>query len=269
MQDDETDGASLKDKVVAGFLDQLPAAKASAVKVTVGVPDLQLERATDFHEVTDDGDVSVQRDIELQLGAVQATVELKVRELLPVTSHLTTSVAGAWLAWTLVIRLASWSCGALARGALPRSCATAASRREAVQVSNERGFRIGAAQVRAVHLPDGTTAFWGTTADKMPIAKRWQSGEEPWRIALGLEGTENASIELEMRMDPWQYSLDLTAQQQFRKGLRSVVAVQVRARPAAPSPAYVVRCDQPASLCCRVGPVYGTRSNVLRDAYVF
>ena len=96
-----------------------------------------------------------------------------------------------------------------------------------VQVSNERGFRIGAAQIRAAHLPDGTTAFWGTTAEKHPVARRWSNGEAPWRIDLALDGTENAAIELEMSMDPWQYSLDLTAQQSFRKGLRSVVAVQV------------------------------------------
>ena len=107
--------------------------------------------------------------------------------------------------------------------------------------------------MRCAHLPDGTTAFWGTTADKSPIAKRWSSGESPWRISLALEGTEEASIELEMSMDPWKYSLDLTAQQTFRKGLRSVVAVQARARCMGPPfcAAQYRACGLQAALACR------------------
>ena len=76
---DEEESTNLRDKVLSRVLDQLPAAKASAVKVTVGVPDLQLERATDFHEVSQDGIVTVQRKVDLQLGALQAAVELRVR----------------------------------------------------------------------------------------------------------------------------------------------------------------------------------------------
>ena len=77
-QDEDKSETSLQQKVMSRVLDQLPAAKASAVKVTVGVPDLQLERTTDFHRVSDNGTVSVHRDIDLQLGALQATIELKV-----------------------------------------------------------------------------------------------------------------------------------------------------------------------------------------------
>ena len=96
-------------------------------------------------------------------------------------------------------------------------------------VTNERGFRVGTTQIRAAHLPDGATAFWGNTADMAPIAKRWTSGEAPWRVSLGLEGTESAAADVELSIDPWKYSLDMEKRSVFRKALRSVVAVQVRA----------------------------------------
>jgi hypothetical protein len=92
-------------------------------------------------------------------------------------------------------------------------------------VSNENGFRIGVAKFRTMNLPDGSTAFWGSTTDARPTAKRWQSGGPPWRVKLDLEDTENAIVELELSMDSWAYSLDLPSQ--FRTGLRSVVGIQV------------------------------------------
>lgn len=95
------------------------------------------------------------------------------------------------------------------------------------QVANENGFRIGIARARAEHLPDGATAFWGTSRGAKPVAKRWFPGSAPWRVTLDLDGTERATVEVELKMAPWQYSLDTSTPRHFRKGLRSVVAVQM------------------------------------------
>ena len=78
MEDDQKD-KSLREVLVSRVLDQLPAAKASAVKVTVGVPELQLERTTGFHEVSQDGQVDVDSAVDLQLAAPEAAMELRVR----------------------------------------------------------------------------------------------------------------------------------------------------------------------------------------------
>jgi hypothetical protein len=98
----------------------------------------------------------------------------------------------------------------------------------AIQVANERGFTIGTARLQVAHLPDGSTGFWGTAPGGKPVATRWSVGAAPWKAKIELLGTQNAFVELEMTSTTWQYSLDLsTAPKQFRKGLRSVVAVQV------------------------------------------
>jgi hypothetical protein len=48
-----------------------------------------------------------------------------------------------------------------------------------------------------------------------------------WQASLEVQGTDKAQVELECSTEGWQYSLDLSTPRQFRKGLRSVVAVQV------------------------------------------
>jgi hypothetical protein len=95
------------------------------------------------------------------------------------------------------------------------------------QVSNEKGFRIGVARARLEHCPDGATAFWGSTTGGKPVAKRWIPGSAPWKVQLILEGTESALVEVELKVAPWQYSLDSSPLRRFRKTLRSVVAIQV------------------------------------------
>ena len=92
MEDDQKD-KSLREVLVSRVLDQLPAAKASAVKVTVGVPELQLERTTGFHEVSQDGQVDVDSAVDLQLAAPEAAMELRVRSWLTVWCSCGSSLA--------------------------------------------------------------------------------------------------------------------------------------------------------------------------------
>lgn len=94
-------------------------------------------------------------------------------------------------------------------------------------MSNEKGFRIGVARARAEHCPDGATSFWGATKGGKPVAKRWLPGSAPWKVQLNLEGTESALVEVEMKVAPWQYSLDTSPLRIFRRGLRSIVAIQI------------------------------------------
>lgn len=96
-----------------------------------------------------------------------------------------------------------------------------------MQVANERGFTLGAARLQVAHLPDGSTGFWGSAPGGRPIATRLGVEAPPWRALLEVQGTDEALVELECSTEGWQYSLDLSTPRQFRKGLRSVVAVQV------------------------------------------
>lgn len=95
-------------------------------------------------------------------------------------------------------------------------------------MTDERGRRLGMASIKAAHLPDGATAFWGTGTDQRALATRWTQGMAPWRGAIPVVGTKHAAIELELSMAPWQYSLDVVTPQTFRSSIRSTVAVQVR-----------------------------------------
>lgn len=96
-----------------------------------------------------------------------------------------------------------------------------------MQVANERGFTLGTARLQVAHLPDGSTGFWGTAPGGGPIATRLGVEAAPWQAALEVQGTDEAQVELECSTEGWQYSLDQSTPRQFRKGLRSVVAVQV------------------------------------------
>jgi hypothetical protein len=96
-----------------------------------------------------------------------------------------------------------------------------------LQVANERGFTLGTTRLQVAHLPDGSTGFWGSAPGGKPIAKRLRVDAPPWQASLEVQGTDKAQVELECSTEGWQYSLDLSTPRQFRKGLRSVVAVQV------------------------------------------
>jgi hypothetical protein len=100
-----------------------------------------------------------------------------------------------------------------------------------MQVANERGFTLGTARLQVAHLPDGSTGFWASAPGGRPIATRLGVEAPAWQASLEVQGTDKAQVELECSTEGWQYSLDLSTPRQFRKGLRSVVAVQVRATP--------------------------------------
>jgi hypothetical protein len=71
--------SKLRDAVMGKVRDQLPAAtKASKVKLTVDIPELQLERQSAFFRVAPDGSVDVNTTLDLQLSALQAAVQVRV-----------------------------------------------------------------------------------------------------------------------------------------------------------------------------------------------
>lgn len=107
-----------------------------------------------------------------------------------------------------------------------RLCST---RVAAEQVCDENNRTLGTASIKAAHLPDGATAFWGTGTDGRALAVRWTQGMSAWRGSIPIVGTKHAAVELELSMTPWQYSLDVATPQTFRSTVRSVVAIQVRA----------------------------------------
>lgn len=77
------------------------------------------------------------------------------------------------------------------------------------------------------HLPDGSTGMWASEPGGKAIATRWSVGSTPWKATIEIEGTNHGYMDVECRSEAWQYSLDLSTPRQFRKGLRSVVAVQI------------------------------------------
>ena len=78
MQIDAESPAKAREKVVNKVLEQLPATRASKVKVCVSVPELQLERQSALRDITKDGTVDVNGTVDLSLSALQAAVEIRV-----------------------------------------------------------------------------------------------------------------------------------------------------------------------------------------------
>lgn len=124
-----------------------------------------------------------------------------------------------------------------------------------MQVANERGFTLGTARLQVAHLPDGSTGFWGSAPGGRPIATRLGVEAPPWRASLEMQGTDEALVDVECLTEGWQYSLDKSTPRQFRKGLRSVVAVQV-----------CCSDSQPHALIVTDNPVW-LPAHTLRDVY--
>jgi 5-hydroxyisourate hydrolase-like protein (transthyretin family) len=78
MQIDEDAARAFPNRMMEKVLDQLPASRASKVKVSLAIDELNIERQLSSREVDADGNAMINQVTELQLSAMRAAFEIKV-----------------------------------------------------------------------------------------------------------------------------------------------------------------------------------------------
>lgn len=83
LQTEDEDGApkQMGKKMFERVLEQLPASSAGKVRISAAIEELNLERQLPLHDVDARGNVHVNQSVDLQLSAIQAALDIKVRML--------------------------------------------------------------------------------------------------------------------------------------------------------------------------------------------